>query len=265
MRNLRDSKAVSGLGSITECGKCSVSCLEREEVMVGSSDASLVETSSSGVIEKAGNSFEPRLDKSPEGQSPWPFKKSSSVWDSIKSMEAFSIMPQSPHFRPLEQYHKDFREGMAIGLMVTFSNLFNSIGKLQIADSRHKFDDLLNPLVSLEMYGFDVQCLRAHLEELLQMKENQERLVDEKSALEVLLVKKKREKDRLDSELKSIDKACRELEQSLSILLEQKVHISEQKRENDSNLDKLEMDSRRVEQAILSTEHDFDAIISSKW
>lgn len=281
--------------STTICGPCSDNGSEAQEpsnAMTGSSDASLVETSASDIqhsearseaqnevllstvdeqlvknlaIEKAGDALNQTVDKSSQEQLPLPFKKSSFMWKSIESMEEFSRMPQHPNFHPLEQYHKDFREGMAIGLMITFSNLVKSIGKLQITDSRQKFDDILNALVNLEVHGFDVQRLQSCILDMLKVKESQERLIDESSALEALLIQEKREKDRLNAESESIEKTIKEIEQTLSDLYEERSHISELKKESDCRMGKLEMDSRRVEDALSSTNHDFATMVSAIW
>ncbi|XP_020254958.1 DUF724 domain-containing protein 1-like [Asparagus officinalis] len=283
------------IGGLPPINKFSDNGLEAQEtfnVIEGSSEPSMVESSTSGVqlseggneeqidvlpstvgeqlekraiIEKARAEFKTRPVKPPEERPSLPFEKCSFMWDSIESMEVFSLMPQHPHFRPLEEYQKDFREGMAIGLMVTFSNLVNSIRKLAITDHRDKFNDMLKILENLEAHGFDVRHLQDRLVELLRMKENQERAMNERSNLEVMLVKRKGEKNQFDSELAFIEKAIKELDQSLSCLQEEKVHISEEKRGNDSTLDELEEDLRRVESALRSATHDFEAVLSAKW
>jgi len=275
MGNKRDNTMVGELqveGCSITCGASSHNDFEAQEhinVMVG------VETSASGVqYSEVGSEAENvvlnralrlGVDESLQEQSPLPFEKRSLLWEPIESSEIFSLMPQCPHFRPLEQCHKDFREGEAIGLMVTFANSAVSIGKLQIADSQHKFDDILKTLVNLEGHGFDVQRLQARVVEMLGIKDNQERLVEERSTLEMLLIKEKMEKARLNSEFESIEKAMREFEQSLSHLHEKKIHISVQKRETQSKLNNLKMDSMRVENALLSSEQDFEATLSAMW
>lgn len=81
-----------------------------------------------------------------------PFVKSSSMWQSIDAMEIFDLMPQRC---PLEQYSVDFREGMAIGLMVTFANLADNVRKLSISDTTSTFAACLETLSNLEEHGFE--------------------------------------------------------------------------------------------------------------
>lgn len=252
-------------------------------VMTSSSDASLVETSaSSGRPSEPGSeaknrmllstvgkqsakrAFNGKAGYSPLEQSPLPFEKSS-MWDTFESKKVFCVMPQQPHFRPLENFCRDFREGMAIGLMVTFSKVVNDISKLEIGDSREKFDGILKALAHLEEHGFSVQSIRARLAQLLMLKEDQDRLADERSTLKALLEKETREKETLDAEIESVEKASTGLEQSLEHLYEEKAGFSEQRRENESKLNRLETDSKRLEDALISAEHDFEATRSALW
>ena len=273
--------------SAAQCGTCSDNGSEAQglfNVTASSSDVSLVETSASNVQPSEARSeaqnnivlsaareqsakralIENVEDSLPE-QSPLPFEKRSFMWEPIESMKVICAMPQRPHFRPLEQYCKSFREGIAIGLMVTFSNVVNSIGKLEIADPHHKFDGILKSLLPLEVYGFDVQRVRACLMELLRMKDNHDQLVDKRSALKRLIVKEKRVKELLNVEIESIEKTSKGLEQSISHLYEGEHNIFKRERENNSKLGILEIDSSRIEDALLSARHDFEAICSSMW
>ncbi|XP_020254349.1 DUF724 domain-containing protein 5-like, partial [Asparagus officinalis] len=267
-------------GGITEglssalCVVCSDSDVEAQELfnVTSSSDSSLVETSTSNaqpsealdnIFRSTEGEHSPKsvpVEKSPSPeQSALPFEKCSPMWDSFESMEAFRVMPQRPHFRPLEKLCKDFREGMAIGLMVTFSNLVNNIDRLAISDSFHKFDGILKTLDHLERYGFDVQCIRARLLELTRLKNNQDRLADEGSTLKILLGKKQKKNEQLNKQIESFNNVSEELEKSLTRLREEKSNIFKRKRENDSELHRLEMDSRRIEDELLSAQHDFEA------
>ncbi|XP_073106746.1 DUF724 domain-containing protein 7 isoform X2 [Elaeis guineensis] len=207
---------------------------------------------------------EPRCE-SPPKKSYLPFEKRSSLWESFESMEILSAMPQQPHFRPLGQYCKEFREGMAIGLMVTFSDLLVRIRKLQITDSRSRFDEGLKTLVHLQEHGFNVQGARARLEELLRMKDNQEQLLEKKFALEVIISEKQKENDCLNSEIQEIDKAIKNLEESLMQFRQKKASMLKLKEDNDSELVKLQMDASSVEEVLTSAKQDFEGILAASW
>ncbi|XP_008801740.3 DUF724 domain-containing protein 7-like [Phoenix dactylifera] len=207
---------------------------------------------------------EPRC-KSPTKKSYLPFEKHSSLWESFESMEILSAMPQQPHFRPLEQYCKEFREGMAIGLMVTFSDLLGRIRKLQITDSRSRFDEGLKALVHLEEHGFNVQGVCARLKELLRMKDNQEQLLEKKSALEGIISGKQKEKYCLNSEIQEIDNAIMNLEQSLMQFHQKKISMLKLKEDNETELVKLQMDAWSVEEVLASAQQDFEGILAAPW
>lgn len=203
--------------------------------------------------------------KSPSKKLCLPFEKQSSLWESFESMEIFSAMPQPPHFRPLVQYCKGLREGMAIGLMVTFCNLLGRIGKLQITDSQSRFDVELKTLAHLEEHGFNVQDVRTCLKELLRMKDNQEQLVEKKSALEVIILEKQKKNDDLNSKIQEIDKAVMNLEQTLTQFQQKRASVLKLKEDNDSELVKLQMDARSAEQVLASIKHDFEGIRAAPW
>ncbi|KAF5194665.1 hypothetical protein FRX31_015748 [Thalictrum thalictroides] len=63
-----------------------------------------------------------------------PFIKSSPLWETFDSTEVFQLIPQHPHFRPLEKYDEEVREGYAVGNMVNFANLAKRILKTKLEE-----------------------------------------------------------------------------------------------------------------------------------
>ena len=174
-------------------------------------------------------------------------------------------MPQNPHFLPLEQYSENFREGMAIGLMVTFANLVNKIRKLQINDSYNTLQDMMENLVRLERYGFTVQHLRALVEDFQIIKANQKRLLDKRSALEGLILQRQNRKDALDERFTLIDKVVMEVEKSLKCFRDERASIVKQREDNDDEIINLQNDKRAVEESSLAAENSFlDALHSAQ-
>ncbi|CAI0425051.1 unnamed protein product [Linum tenue] len=100
-----------------------------------------------------------------------PFVKRSPAWQLLESMEVFKNISQKPHFLPLMECSEDYREGTAIGMMVTFSNLFEKISNLRIHDARALFDSTLINLSNLESHGFDVTVPRDRINKLLLIQE----------------------------------------------------------------------------------------------
>jgi len=99
-----------------------------------------------------------------------PFVKASPIWDQIEPLEVFRKVPQQPHFLPLQQFMPELREGMAIGLMVTYATLVESVKKSCINDNIDLFERKINALAHLEENGFDVKSLQHSLNKLVQIK-----------------------------------------------------------------------------------------------
>jgi len=134
-------------------------------------------------------------------------------------------MPQNPHFLPLEQYSENCREGMAIGLMVTFGNLVNKLRKLQINDPGDTLQDMMSSFVRLEIYGFTVQHLRAPVEDFQIIKADQKQLLDKRSALEGLILQKRNRKDEVDERFMLIDKVVTELESPSNVFVMKELQL----------------------------------------
>ncbi|KAJ6796087.1 Uncharacterized protein M6B38_221855 [Iris pallida] len=245
---------------------------------IGSPDASLVETSLSGVqLSETGsetqnevllnNTVGPLAKRAPSKQAsePLPFEKRSSTWDLIESMEVFSRMPQQPHFCPLNQQCKELREGLAIGLMVTFSNSANSIALLRITDSRNKFDERLKVLLQLQAHGFDVEHIRSRITELLRMKDDLEHVMVKRSEMKAALTEKRKEREQLSGQIESVGKFAMEFEHTLSKIQDLRNSIAKQSMEKNSEVAKLQVDSRTVENALQSDENTFEVILSADW
>ncbi|KAJ9553712.1 hypothetical protein OSB04_017757 [Centaurea solstitialis] len=108
-----------------------------------------------------------------------PFVRSTPLWETLESMEAFIKLPQKPHFRPLlEGVKESAREGLAIGSMVTFSSVVEKTCGLRFDDERSRIEDCLETLVELERHGFEVEVIRDRLTRLLLIKDKEEELED---------------------------------------------------------------------------------------
>jgi hypothetical protein len=99
-----------------------------------------------------------------------PFVKTSPMWEEIEAMEVFSRLPQRPNFCQFQQHAPEVREGMALGLMLSFACLAESIEQLNVQDENAVFEEKMKGLSSLEAHGFDVTHMQSHLETLLYKK-----------------------------------------------------------------------------------------------
>ncbi|XP_071716008.1 DUF724 domain-containing protein 6-like isoform X2 [Rutidosis leptorrhynchoides] len=121
-------------------------------------------------------------------QQEWPFIKQSSWWASLESHESYQNTPQKPHFTPLKERKQFIREGLAIGLMVAFSDMVHRVSTLQPTDPIDVIKDSLEILDDFEAHGFDMGPVRDRLNTLLTWKvrvgQLEEELENEKSKQE---------------------------------------------------------------------------------
>ncbi|KAF9623658.1 hypothetical protein IFM89_003690 [Coptis chinensis] len=121
-----------------------------------------------------------------------PFIKRSLLWGFIECSEVFKLMPQQPHFRPLEYYRVELREGYAIRHMLDFANLVKGIHEAKLDEPRSMYENTLEVLTDYEELGFIVQPIRAREEDLLRIKDSCSQLDDRLKAAISDLTEEKR-------------------------------------------------------------------------
>ncbi|KAI7744990.1 hypothetical protein M8C21_003892 [Ambrosia artemisiifolia] len=134
-------------------------------------------------------------------QQDWPFIKRAPIWVAIESLELYQKPPQKPHFSPLKKIKIDYREGLAIALMVTYGNLVQSFEHLQLNDSVDLINVNLETLCELETHGFDVGLVRGRFNELLSLNSKVAPHKDRRKEIENELEKCNREKSEADKEM----------------------------------------------------------------
>ena len=194
-----------------------------------------------------------------------PLIKESAMWEIVESMEVFHTMPQQPHFHPLEQYEVEFREGMAIGLMVTFANLVDSIQKLQGTDSQGIFQEKLRALIPLELNGFSVNFLRSRLEKLQEIQSNTSESEGKKLSLKERIMEEEEEKDHLDALVAAHDKIIMELEENLYRYRERRKSVLLGRDEKDYEIIQLKINLQATEGAYFSAKEHFNAVLDAPW
>ncbi|KAK4839895.1 hypothetical protein QYF36_025795 [Acer negundo] len=103
--------------------------------------------------------------------------ESSPVLKFVQSLKEFQLMPQKPHFRPLDECEVVFREGLALKHIMTFVNVVKETSKLQVNASGSIMDSLLKCLPELESHGFDIKDLIDAIEEIKVLEEKKARLI----------------------------------------------------------------------------------------
>ncbi|TVU24804.1 hypothetical protein EJB05_27263, partial [Eragrostis curvula] len=178
-----------------------------------------------------------------------PFVKRSPAWSVIEAMDVFKEVPQQPHFFPLRDYSLAVREGMALGLMVSFATLVESIKEASIEDSMELFEDKIRSLCHLEGNGFNVQFLQARLSKLLQIKSNCSKYLGEINKLRAEMAGKATSLSRMGALLDQKDEVIGELEQRLGHLRREAQQIEKEREHEDAELSRLKSKHSRFEEA----------------
>lgn len=151
-----------------------------------------------------------------------PFVKNTLLWSTIEAMDIFRRIPQKPHFTPLEHSKESSREGQAIGYMVTFLSIVERTSRLHYDDPRSTFEEIMETLTDLETHGFNVQAVRDRVTELLSMKDKQEKLGSQVADIDSQIITHNMDKERIDGEIKEINKQIAELQDKLSVATSRK-------------------------------------------
>ncbi|KAJ4784258.1 hypothetical protein LUZ62_035504 [Rhynchospora pubera] len=164
-----------------------------------------------------------------------------SLWKLLQTTnEVFGRIPQRPHFKKLESECVseclDKREGAAVGMMVTYAKLVDSIQGLSTHTELKVIEDKLECLDSLEENGFIVDPIRKRLHRLLEIKTNYSEYASQRVKLETELAREKQENKNLVASAKicedksaDISKSIAELKEQLSIMEKQKKAVMEEK------------------------------------
>ncbi|XWS76684.1 hypothetical protein CRYUN_Cryun01aG0198700 [Craigia yunnanensis] len=187
-----------------------------------------------------------------------PFVKKSPVWRTIESMDVFQIVPQKPHFQPLAENKEEFREGSAIGIMVTFASLFEKVSMLHFDDPRNTFESILESLNDLEKHGFDVTLLRRCLNELLSIKERQGQHLGERKNAEREIIENTKEITKFDEEMEEIEKKITQLQERHAV-------IKSEKETKNLKIVSLKLDVDVLNELIQNASHDFKKIVTTPW
>lgn len=138
-------------------------------------------------------------------QQDWSFIKQSPLWHTIESLESYKTPVHKPHFSPLKKVDEDYREGLAIGYMVTFANLVENISKIQLSDPLSIINKRFETLADLETHGFNVGSIRARLNEFLTWKVKVCQLKDKLKKVENELEKRNLEKSTIEEEMSQLE------------------------------------------------------------
>ncbi|XP_068336187.1 DUF724 domain-containing protein 3-like isoform X3 [Pyrus communis] len=188
-----------------------------------------------------------------EEKQEFPFVKSSPVWKTIETLEVFKKFPQNPHFRPLIECKEEYREGSAIGNMITFSSLADKISRLRFDDHRNVLGSILESLLDLEKYGFNVTVLRGRVNDLLSVKDRHGRFQVESKDAEHKIMEHSHEKTKLVEDAEHIAKKIIELQ-------DKHASMKSEMEAKDHEIARLKMHMDSMNEGIQSSRSDFEKL-----
>lgn len=185
-----------------------------------------------------------------------PFVKNAMLWSAIESMDVFQRIPQKPHFQPLQYTKESSREGLAIGLMVTFSSVVEKALRLQLNDPKSISDDILENLADLERYGFDVHAVRDRITGLLSVKDRKEKLLGQVEQLDSQIAEQNLERNHTDEEINKINKQIRNLQEKLT-------HAESAKEAKDRLIASSKSKLEELKESIMTVACDFEKLAAT--
>ncbi|KAF2619574.1 hypothetical protein F2Q68_00039700 [Brassica cretica] len=202
-----------------------------------------------------------------------PFANKSPLWKIYETMEVFKKLPQSPHFSPLiESTSEDFREGSALGMMATFSGLFEKLKDMESDVTVSQLDSLKDSFTKLEEHGFDVTRPLSRINKLLALKGRQLKILEgrrglDKERMDESSKRRKAELEFGETERKMVEvkRKILELQRQEAALKEQKEAAEEQKDQACRKIWKVESCARDLGVKLEDVEFDFETILSAPW
>ncbi|XP_057782259.1 DUF724 domain-containing protein 3-like [Salvia miltiorrhiza] len=185
-----------------------------------------------------------------------PFEKNTVLWKTIESMQVFQRLPQKPHFQPLLNFKESSREGLAIGYMVTFSSVVERASKLQLTDPLSIIDDIMDTLTDLEKQGFGVGPIQDCINELLAMREKEEKLAKAAENLNGQITVHSDTKARLERDIEEINEQMERLQRKRS-------EAQSVKEREDEEIAFLQVRLRETKDSIETVKGDFKGKVSS--
>ncbi|XP_037488797.1 DUF724 domain-containing protein 6-like [Triticum dicoccoides] len=141
-----------------------------------------------------------------------PIVKTSPLWAQLEALEIFRTTPQRPNLHQFQQHVPELHEGLALGLMISFASLAESINRLGVEDDNELLERKMNCLAYLEASGFDVGDLRSRVEALLHMKNSRTEVPDALKKLEEEIAREEADDQELGTQLRALAMAVRHLE-----------------------------------------------------
>ncbi|KAK2651552.1 hypothetical protein Ddye_011408 [Dipteronia dyeriana] len=184
--------------------------------------------------------------------------ESSPVLRFVQSLEEFQLMPQKPHFRPLDECEVVFREGLALKHMMPFVNVVKETSKLQVNAPGSITNNLLKCLPELESHGIDVKDVQSRLLEMQTMIKRREHLQTKLAKVKCEIKVRTHEGTKINAEL--IDAI-----EEIKVLEEKKARLISMNGENDFEISKLKSSDSLLNEHIQNVERNFAILATFPW
>lgn len=179
-------------------------------------------------------------------------------------MEVFEKLPQNPHFHVAWNCPPELHEGRAMGLMISFADMAESIRNMRIQDEPRLYDEKMRILLDMEEEnGFEAGPLKVRLHKLLCTRTCQINLKSRKVRLEKEILEIEAINCGLEQQLKVLDMCAMGMGEKK--YQEMKGSLERQRTENCSSISKLQIDLCQVEESLKYAEADFSSIATAPW
>ncbi|KAL1189286.1 DUF724 domain-containing protein 6 [Cardamine amara subsp. amara] len=157
-----------------------------------------------------------------------PFAKKSPFWKTYETHEVCRTVPQSPHFSPLFEAKKDFREWAAVGMMVTFYGLLEEVKDLQLDASSSKLSSLGCSFDELEKHGFDVATPLSRINKILSLQDAKAKKEEERKCVEKKIEAEEIERERFEEEMVELQRKILELKRQ-QLVVKEKMEVADKR------------------------------------
>ncbi|CAL5091893.1 unnamed protein product [Urochloa decumbens] len=194
-----------------------------------------------------------------------PFMKTSPMWERLEDMEVFRNVPQQPDFHKFQQHIPELREGMALGLMISFASLAQSIRSMSIDDEDALFNDKMEGLSLLEADGFNVRHLRLRLETLRRIRNGRAKLQGAVKDVKKKISHKEADCRHRDPQISVLNMTVRQLELQAYLFRCIMQSAISQNMNDASEIVRLKTEAGTLEQSYLSAEQSFSCAAAAPW
>ncbi|XP_044402912.1 DUF724 domain-containing protein 7 isoform X2 [Triticum aestivum] len=181
-----------------------------------------------------------------------PFVKTSPMWAHLEGLEIFRKAPQRPNFHQFEQHGQEICEGLALGLMLSFAILAESINRLNALDDSRLLEQKMTGLALLEADGFDVKDLRSRVETLLHAKNSCVEPQDSMRKLEEKIAHKETKDQELGTQVRSLAMAVHHHDLHAYLMRNVMRSTITQKMNNAMEISRLKTEANKLKRSCLS-------------